>query len=225
MLDLWQRMFDPTALAIVGGGSLGVAAARSTGGDLKRALRALRPLFRSNPDRDAGAAESAVRQIERLADVKGIACVDRVKTENIFVRQAAARLADTSSADMFGEWAADELEKRRLRHESAAAVWRTAAEAAPSMGMIGTVVGLIGMFAAMDDANRIGPAMALAMLTTLYGLFLGTMLFGGIASRLERLAAAEREWQQGLLFRLEALARGQAHANHVWMRSCSSTVR
>ena len=73
MLDLWQRMFDPMALAIVGGGSLGVAAVRSTGGDLKRALRALRPLFRSSPDRDAAAADVAVRQIERLADVKGIA--------------------------------------------------------------------------------------------------------------------------------------------------------
>ena len=62
------------------------------------------------------------------------------------------------------------------------------ADAAPALGMAGTVIGLIGMFAAMDDPALMGPAMALAMLTTLYGLVLGAVLFGPIASRLERLS-------------------------------------
>ncbi|MGE5721211.1 MAG: MotA/TolQ/ExbB proton channel family protein, partial [Sphingomonadales bacterium] len=81
----------------------------------------------------------------------------------------------------------------------------------------GTVLGLIGMFMAMDDPARIGPAMALAMLTTLYGLCLGTILFGTIAARLERLSVAERAWQSGALARLETVVRGQPMAE-VWLR-------
>ena len=86
----------------------------------------------------------------------------------------------------------------------------TAAEAAPAMGMIGTVIGLIGMFAAMDDPATIGPAMALALLTTLYGLIFSAAVAGPIAGRLERLSMAERRWQQTALARLEALARAEA---------------
>ncbi len=77
------------------------------------------------------------------------------------------------------------------------------------MGMIGTIVGLIGMFSAMDDSARIGPAMALAMLTTLYGVILSGAIAGPIAARLERLSEAERAWQARALERLERLARSE----------------
>src|SRR3546814_5904364 len=65
--------------------------------------------------------------------------------------------------------------------------------------MIGTVVGLVGMFIAMDDPATIGPAMALALLTTLYGLFVSAVIATPIAGRLERLSIAERRWKVAAL--------------------------
>ena len=218
MLELAAGMIDPAALALVAGGSAGVAMLRSTRDDLGRAVRALRPLFRAAPDRDALAARRAVRAIEQMAELKGTACLDRVNGSNAFVRKAALKLTDAPTAEAFSEWARLELEHRSGRHVAAAAVWRAAADAAPSMGMIGTVLGLIGMFAGMDDPERLGPAMALAMLTTLYGLFLGSIVFGSVAARLERLSEAELAWQKAALERLEKLARAEPATTDAWLK-------
>lgn len=209
-------MFDPVALALVGGGSLAVAALRSTGRDIAAAVRAVRPLLRGRPGRDETAARIAVRQVERIADVKGIACADHGGEGSAFVRRAALALADAPSAAAFAAWAEEELAGRAARHEAVAAVWRAAADAAPGMGMVGTVLGLVGMFAQMDDPARLGPAMALALLTTLYGLLLGILIFGTAAGRLERLSAAELGWQRAALDRLQALARAEAAQARPW---------
>ena len=211
-------MIDPTALALVAGGSLAAAALRSTRADLFRALSALRILLSGDPERDAVAARRAVREIEQIAEKRGTACADRVGDESRFVRRAGLKLADAPSAEAFAEWAADDLAARAARHENAAAVWRAAAEAAPSLGMLGTVLGLIAMFAAMDDPATLGPAMALALLTTLYGIVFGTLLFGPAAARLERLSQAELRWQKAALARLEKLARAEVHTTHEWMK-------
>jgi chemotaxis protein MotA len=218
VIETAARLFDPMALALVVGGSLGTAALRSTRADLGRALRALGPLLRADPERDELRAQRAARVVEQIAEAKGIACADRAQGDCPFVRRAALQLCDAASPSAFAEWSNGELRARHDRHAASAAVWRAAADAAPSMGMIGTVLGLIGMFAVMDDPARMGPAMALAMLTTLYGLVLGALLFGPVAARLERLSEAELRWQATVLNRLEKLARGENADGILWLR-------
>ncbi|WP_106639000.1 motility protein A [Allosphingosinicella vermicomposti] len=209
VIETAMRLLDPISLLLVGGGTVAVTALRFPGADLKGAVRALRPLIRARPVADAFAAERAVRQIQRISDIKGIALADRVDTSSPFVRRAAVKLADCHRAEEFAVWARAEIEGRTQRHEAAIAVWKSAADAAPAMGMIGTVLGLIGMFAAMDDPATLGPAMALALLTTLYGLILSAIVAIPIGGRLERLSNMERRWQEAVLGRLEALARAE----------------
>lgn len=217
MLQVIARLFDPAALALVGVGSFGTAALRSTGRDISAALRALRPMLTASPARDALAARGAVLRIERLAAAKGIACADQVHSDCALVRKAAIRLADAASAEAFAGWAEEELAAREARRQAATAVWRAAADASPSVGMVGTVLGLVGMFASLDDPASMGPAMALAMLTTFYGLVFATFVFGPIAARLDRLAAAAKEWERPALARLERLAKGEAQTTHDWL--------
>ena len=73
------------------------------------------------------------------------------------------------------------------------------------------------LWAAMDDPDRMGPSMALAMLTTFYGLVLGTLVFGSVASRLERLSEAELAWQRKIVKRLEKLALTEACPAGKWL--------
>jgi chemotaxis protein MotA len=218
VLQAISRLFDPAALALVGLGSLGTAALRSTGEDIGAAFKALGPMLRASPARDALAARRAIVQIERVVAEKGIACADQVHCDSAFVRKAAIRLTDAASAEAFSAWVAEELAKRRARHSAAAAVWRAAADASPSVGMVGTVLGLIAMFASLDDPAAMGPAMALAMLTTLYGLVFGAFVFGPVAARLERLAAAEMEWQWPALSHLERLALVEGQSTESWLK-------
>ena len=198
---------DPVAIALVFGGAASVAALRSTRRDLVRALAALKPLLRTRVDAEAQAARVAVNRICERTAQGGIATADRAPVVERFFARAAVRLSDVRDPGSFGAWAEAELAARAERHHAVHAVWRAAADAAPAMGMIGTVIGLIRMFSAMDDASRIGPGMALALLTTLYGVIVANCIAGPIAARLERLSRAELLWQRDALERLSVLAR------------------
>ena len=74
------------------------------------------------------------------------------------------------------------------------------------MGMIGTLIGLIQLFLAMRDPAAIGSAMAVALLTTLYGAALANLVAAPIAARLKRQARAEANERQRIVAPLVALA-------------------
>lgn len=111
MIETAAQLVDPTSLLLVAGGSILTAALRSTGGDIARAVRSIVPLLHANPEQDALAARRAIRQLERIAELKGTSCADQVDTESRFVRTAALKLADAPSAAAFSDWAEDELEE------------------------------------------------------------------------------------------------------------------
>lgn len=72
------------------------------------------------------------------------------------------------------------------RHKRSANIARRASEVAPAMGLIGTLVGLVQMLADLENPETIGPAMAVALLTTFYGAVLGTVIMGPLAVKLEK---------------------------------------
>lgn len=80
------------------------------------------------------------------------------------------------------------LENERLylfkRHESGEMILKTMAKFAPAFGMVGTLIGLVQMFATLSDPSRIGPPMALALLTTFYGVLISNLFFLPLASKL-----------------------------------------
>jgi chemotaxis protein MotA len=86
-------------------------------------------------------------------------------------------------------------------------VWLSVADAAPALGMAGTIIGLVGMFAAMDDPAKLGPSMALALLTTLYGVVIANIVAAPVAARLADLSERELAWQQEAVTRMLAIAR------------------
>ncbi|HEY0271484.1 MAG TPA: MotA/TolQ/ExbB proton channel family protein [Sphingomonas sp.] len=198
---------DPLALTLVFGGTAAIAAARSTGQDCARAMAALGPLLRARPDADTSAARVAINRIVERSLTSGIATADRAPVVERFLAHAAARLADARDPAAFLAWGEADLDARAERHDAAQGVWRAAADVAPAMGMIGTVVGLIRMFATMDDPAAIGPGMALALTTTLYGVIVANVIAGPIAGRLERLSRVELAWQKEAIERLAAIAR------------------
>ncbi len=71
------------------------------------------------------------------------------------------------------------------RQEAGYSVFKATAEVAPAMGMIGTLIGLVKMLSNMDDPKSIGPAMAVALLTTLYGAVLANAFATPIAEKLK----------------------------------------
>ncbi len=78
-----------------------------------------------------------------------------------------------------------EMDFIRSRHQLGAEVFTTMGTYAPAMGMIGTLIGLVQMLQSMDDPSSIGPAMAVALLTTFYGSVMANIICMPIAGKLK----------------------------------------
>jgi len=84
-----------------------------------------------------------------------------------------------------------ELDFISERHRLGAEIFSTMGSFAPAMGMVGTLIGLIKMLVQMDDPSSIGPAMAIALITTFYGVVLANLIFLPAAGKLKTRSASE----------------------------------
>ena len=106
-----------------------------------------------------------------------------------FFKQAIMLIVDANDPDKVRAVLENDIECMSARHEDAAALYDKASSVAPAFGMVGTLVGLINMLKAMDvesGGGDLGPAMATALVTTLYGCILAHMIFGPIAVQLRQ---------------------------------------
>ncbi|MCG8412700.1 MAG: flagellar motor protein PomA [Pseudomonadales bacterium] len=123
-------------------------------------------------------------EMASLARKEGVLALEEVETKNAFLKAGLDMLIDGSSVEEIDKLLSKDLTETAERHKLGAQVFTAAGDVAPAMGMIGTLVGLVQMLSAMDDPKSIGPAMAVALLTTLYGAILANMLFQPIADKL-----------------------------------------
>ncbi len=102
------------------------------------------------------------------------------------VALATQMLADNTSLETINRTFTQVIDARALEGHTAVNILRRAAEVAPGMGLIGTLVGLVHMLAQLNDPTTIGPAMAIALLTTFYGAVLGNVILAPLAAKAER---------------------------------------
>lgn len=212
LLDIFVKMLDPAALFLVVAGSLLIALVQVGRDNVARVPASFRPLLHARPRADRDAARHAMRRVEHVAHLKGIACADRVATTGRFLTRAVHELANARSVDHFERWAEEELAGRAERHDAAIRSWNAIADAAPALGMAGTIIGLIRMFSNMEDSAAIGPAMAMALMATFYGLIMANMVAGPIAARLAQLSETEVGWQREIIGRMLVIARAEMKA-------------
>ncbi|MPT49261.1 MAG: flagellar motor protein [Sphingobium sp.] len=206
-MQILSNLFNPITLALMLGGCIAISVAQNGLGTMGRAFAALAAFWRADPDRDMLLARATMTQVDHIAGLRGLSCTDRVRAANPFLAVAIRKLADADSTDKFEMWAQQSLADRRARHEKVHKFWLSIADSAPALGMAGTIVGLVGMFGAMDDPAKIGPAMALALLTTLYGVVIANFVAVPIAARLVDLSERELFWQTELCDRMLRVAR------------------
>ncbi|MCD6197971.1 MAG: MotA/TolQ/ExbB proton channel family protein [Deltaproteobacteria bacterium] len=89
-----------------------------------------------------------------------------------------------------------EVEYIEERHRLGAEIFMTMGNFAPAMGMIGTLIGLVKMLMQMDDPSSIGPSMAVALITTFYGVILANLIFIPISGKLRTRSAQELATKQ-----------------------------
>ncbi|MBX9795370.1 MotA/TolQ/ExbB proton channel family protein [Sphingomonas sp.] len=180
---------DPAALGIVAGGTVAAVILRTPARDLARAIGALRVLVRHN-----FRADPLIEQVGafgRIAARHGVLSLDRSVIADPDVAAAVAAIVDGGDAAAVTRVLNEARLARTERHLAAADMWAGAADIAPAMGMVGTLIGLAEMFRSMTDPSAIGGAMAVALLSTLYGALIANLVALPIAGRLRRAARVE----------------------------------
>ena len=97
------------------------------------------------------------------------------------------QIVDGADGDVVRDTLEIELSALDERHQPVIAFIKTMGGYAPTMGMIGTVVGLINMLGNLSDPSQLGLGMSVALLTTLYGVIFANLVFLPIAAKLARL--------------------------------------
>lgn len=116
--------------------------------------------------------------------------IDRMGTTS-YLRQAMLLAIDGVNEEELDSVLRIESQARTERGKQSASVLRRAADCAPAMGLIGTLIGLVQMLGQLDDPSAIGPSMAIALLTTFYGAVLANIVLTPLAVRVERRVADE----------------------------------
>ena len=120
---------------------------------------------------------------------KGLLSLSRYETElskDPFLFRAVQMVIDGYKPDSIQRVLTNELEAQAEQQKRAVSLAQRAAEVAPAMGLIGTLVGLVQMLADLENPEALGPAMAIAILTTLYGAVLGMVVMASLAGKLEK---------------------------------------
>ena len=123
--------------------------------------------------------EDLIIEIVTLADAArkgGLLSLEGKEVSIEFLGKGIQLLVDGHDPDVVKSIMGRDAKLTSVRHQSSADIFAAIGDVAPAMGMIGTLIGLVGMLANMDDPKTIGPAMAVALLTTLYGSVFATVV-------------------------------------------------
>jgi len=199
---------NPPSILIVVGGTLLVVLMKFTLGQFLSAGKTMAKafMFKSvNP-------EDIIAETVELADAArkgGLLSLEDKEVSTDFMQRGIQLLVDGHDPEVVRQLLRKEASLTYDRHDFGAKIFRAMGEVAPAMGMIGTLVGLVQMLSNMSDPKSIGPAMAVALLTTLYGAMIANMFAIPVADKLDVRKEEEALNQALIIDGLLAIQAGQ----------------
>ncbi len=185
---------NPEALLIILGGTGGVTLA-SVGMDSMKRIPSLYKLVISAEPPDLRGRLDLLVSLADQARRDGLLALDAQlsEIEDTFTRNALQLVVDGTDPEMVHAILEAEVDGMTARHEAAAAPFEKAGGFAPTMGIIGTVLGLVHVLQNLAAPSTLGPSISTAFLATLMGVGSANVIFLPIANRLKAISAEEVE--------------------------------
>ena len=203
-----SAFINAPGLAVVVGGTIAATLmAEKLGNVFGSAKVAMKTLFNKEPD-----LEKTIKDIAELAVVvrkEGLLALENQNIEDTFLAKGVRLAVDGIAPEEIQAALRAELISLKQRHKRGQKMFQYMSATAPAMGMIGTLIGLVQMLQALDDPSKIGPAMAVALLTTFYGAFMAFLVFGPIAEKLERRTSEETANMVLIVEGLDSILKGE----------------
>lgn len=183
---------DLPSLLITIGGTVGAVIVSFPGDKLKAMGGVLKSAFVSKEPNLLGMVQTIVSFAEK-ARREGLLALeaDVSELDNEFMKKSIQLVVDGTDPELVKAILDTEIGVREDRHLSNKAILDTMAELAPAYGMIGTLIGLIAMLGNLQDVSALGPGMAVALITTMYGSMVANMFAGPLAKKLAARSAQQ----------------------------------
>lgn len=198
---------ETASLLIVFGGTIAATLIRFPAKHFLGAFSVAMKAFIYKIDTPDTLIKDAIRLAE-LARKGGLLELEKAPVNNEFFKKGLQQVVDGHDPALVRKMLFQDMTLTIERHETGQKIWKAIGDAAPAMGMVGTLVGLVQLMANMDDPKKIGPAMAVALLTTLYGALIAHLLALPIADKLEVRMEQERMSKSLIIDGIAAIQEG-----------------
>ena len=193
-----SAFYNIPAILLVFLGTFAVTMISYKSTDLARTLSECIELLAPKSANNSDACEN-ILHLARYSKENGILALEKINNSisgDMFLRRAISLIIEGTNAEALEKILTQEMHEISQSRRTSVEVLRRLAEVAPSMGLIGTLIGLIQLLGNLNSPAEIGPAMAIALLTTFYGAVLAYMVFAPLAAKLEINIAAENTINQ-----------------------------
>lgn len=210
-------LIKPAPLILVFGGTFFAA----TAGYLKSDVKNVKPILMRATKGDAYDLEIAIQEMARLAAVaktNGIMALDR-ETPNIadpFLRRGVELAVDGVNSEEILEVLENDIASTEARHRMGAKVFSDMGGFAPTLGIIGTVMGLVHVLGDLSSPGSLGPAIGSAFTATLWGVLSANLIWLPISNKLKRASDIEVQIKR---MEIEGLLAIQAGASSRFVRT------
>lgn len=181
-----EGMYDFPSIVITIGGSLAGTLACHKLADFINGFKGITLIF-TDKVIDPAASIKNIIDLANVARKEGLLALEEAANgiEDPFLKKGVMLVVDGTDPELVRGILETDLNNVDARHKKVIGFWEKWAELGPAWGMIGTLIGLVDMLKKLDDASAIGPAMAVALLTTLYGSLIANWLCNPVAAKLK----------------------------------------
>lgn len=203
------RLFiDPPAILIVFGGTAATMFIRYPLRVVFTVFKVSKNAFFNTPP-DQSEVITQFIQLSQIARKEGLLALERVQFEDEFLAKGVNYCVDGAETHQIESILMKEVEYLKARHKAGQDMLDAINTSAPAFGMIGTLIGLVNMLANMDDPKSIGPAMAVAILTTLYGAVIANLFATPLKDKLAYYSSKELDMKLLMVEGILGLKRGE----------------
>ncbi len=187
-----KNFLDAQSAIITFGGAFCAVLMMNTVKDFLAGLKAIKMIFKS-PQLDTIGIIKKIIDLSNVARKEGLLSLEEAAgdIDDDFLKKGIMLVVDGTDPELVRAIMETELAAIEGRHKKKAKFWENVASMGPAWGMIGTLIGLVNMLQNMSDAAAIGPAMAVALITTLYGSMLANWIATPTSTKLGALNDTE----------------------------------
>ena len=190
--DLYIFLNLPGFLIVIGGTFAATLVKFPLSGMFIAFTAGIKAAFVNEHDNPRELIDLAIR-LSKRARKSGLLSLEKIKVANTFFKKGVQLCVDGRDSEFIRKMLTKEMDMAIMRQEVAEKVFAAIGDSAPAFGMFGTLVGLVQMLSKMNDPTAIGEAMAVALLTTLYGVLIAHLIALPISEKLHAKSEQERE--------------------------------